>query len=79
MTDERAIFLDALRRGAIIASIYLGLTVTLVVTNLLLSLRGSADKVGGNVPLRFVWFGVVFQAVGKEGGRRFMGIDGKSG
>jgi cytochrome c oxidase cbb3-type subunit I/II len=47
------------QRGAIIASIYLGLTVTLVVTNLLLSLRGSADKVGGNVPLRFVWFGVV--------------------
>src|SRR6202043_3299663 len=43
----------------IIASIYLGLTVTLVVTNLLLSLRGSSDKVGGNVPLRFVWFGVV--------------------
>jgi cbb3-type cytochrome c oxidase subunit I len=47
------------QRGAIIASIYLGLTVTLVVTNLLLSLRGSTDKVGGNVPLRFVWFGVV--------------------
>ncbi|WP_084080387.1 cbb3-type cytochrome c oxidase subunit I [Edaphobacter aggregans] len=47
------------QRGAIIASIYLGLTVTLVVTNLLLSLRGSSDKVGGNVPLRFVWFGVV--------------------
>src|SRR3984885_2145234 len=47
------------QRGAIIASIYLGLTVILVVTNLLLSLRGSSDKVGGNVPLRFVWFGVV--------------------
>jgi cbb3-type cytochrome c oxidase subunit I len=47
------------QRGAIIASIYLGLTVTLVVINLLLSLRGSADKVGGNVPLRFVWFGVI--------------------
>ena len=47
------------QRGAIIASIYLGLTVILVVTNLLLSLRGSTDKVGGNVPLRFVWFGVV--------------------
>src|SRR6202162_3758240 len=47
------------QRGAIIASIYLGLTVALVVTNLLLSLRGSSDKVGGNVPLRFVWFGVV--------------------
>jgi len=47
------------QRGAIIASIYLGLTVILVVTNLLLSLRGSTDKIGGNVPLRFVWFGVV--------------------
>ena len=47
------------QRGAIIASVYLGLSVTLVVTNLLLSLRGSSDKVGGNVPLRFVWFGVV--------------------
>jgi cbb3-type cytochrome c oxidase subunit I len=47
------------QRGAIIASVYLGLTVILVVTNLLLSLRGSSDKVGGNVPLRFVWFGVV--------------------
>jgi cytochrome c oxidase cbb3-type subunit I/II len=47
------------QRGAIVASIYLGLTVTLVVTNLLLSLRASTDRVGGNVPLRFVWFGVV--------------------
>jgi cbb3-type cytochrome oxidase subunit 1 len=47
------------QRGAVIASIYLGLTVILVVTNLLLSLRGSSDKVGANVPLRFVWFGVV--------------------
>jgi cytochrome c oxidase cbb3-type subunit I/II len=47
------------QRGAIIASIYLGLSVILVVTNLLLSLRGSSDKVGSNVPLRFVWFGVV--------------------
>jgi cbb3-type cytochrome oxidase subunit 1 len=47
------------QRGAIIASIYLELTVILVVANLLLSLRGSTDKVGGNVPLRFVWFGVV--------------------
>ena len=47
------------QRGAIIASVYLGLTVILVVTNLLLSLRGSPDRVGANVPLRFVWFGVV--------------------
>lgn len=47
------------QRGAIIASAYLGLSVILVVTNLLLSLRGSSGKVGGNVGLRFVWFGVV--------------------
>ncbi len=47
------------QRGAIIASIYLGLDVILVVTNLLLSLRGSSSKVGADVPLRFVWFGVV--------------------
>ena len=47
------------QRGAIIASAYLGLDVILVVTNLLLSLRGSGDKVGGNVALRFTWFGVV--------------------
>ena len=47
------------QRGAIIASAYLGLDVILVVTNLLLSLRGSSNKVGGNVALRFIWFGVV--------------------
>lgn len=47
------------QRGAIIASAYLGLDVILVVTNLLLSLRGSSSKVGGNIPLRFVWTGVV--------------------
>ncbi len=47
------------QRGAIIASAYLGLDVILVVTNLLLSLRGSSGKVGGHVPLRFIWFGVV--------------------
>jgi mono/diheme cytochrome c family protein len=40
------------QRGAIIASVYLGLEVTLEVINLLLSLRGSSDKVGANVPLR---------------------------
>ena len=47
------------QRGAIIASAYLGLDVILVVTNLLLSLRGASGKVGSNVALRFVWFGVV--------------------
>jgi cbb3-type cytochrome oxidase cytochrome c subunit/cytochrome c553 len=33
--------------------------VILTVTNLLLSLRGSSGTVGRDVPLRFVWFGVV--------------------
>jgi cytochrome c oxidase cbb3-type subunit I/II len=47
------------QRGAIIASAYLGLDVILVVTNLLLSLRGSSAKASGNVALRFIWFGVV--------------------
>jgi len=36
-----------------------GMDVILVVTNLLLSLRGSSGTVSKDVPLRFVWFGVV--------------------
>jgi cytochrome c oxidase cbb3-type subunit I/II len=47
------------QRGAIVASAYLGLDVILVVSNLLLSLRGSSGKVGSHVSLRFIWFGVV--------------------
>jgi cytochrome c oxidase cbb3-type subunit I/II len=47
------------QRGAVMASVYLGLDVILVVTNLLLSLRGSSAKVGSDVALRFTWFGVV--------------------
>ena len=47
------------QRGAIVASVYLGLDVILVVTNLLLSLRNSSSKVGDDVALRFIWFGVV--------------------
>src|SRR5713226_639413 len=49
----------AAQKGAIVASAYLGMTVILVVTNLLLSLRGSSGTVARDVPLRFVWFGVV--------------------
>src|SRR5712671_6297018 len=49
----------AAQKGAIVASAYLGMDVILVVTNLLLSLRGSSGTVGRDVPLRFVWFGVV--------------------
>src|SRR5258705_8258047 len=53
-----AIPMDA-QKGAIVASVYLGMDVILVVTNLLLSLRGSSGTVSKDVPLRFVWFGVV--------------------
>jgi cbb3-type cytochrome c oxidase subunit I len=49
----------AAQKGAIVASAYLGMDVILVVTNLLLSLRGSSGTVSKDVPLRFVWFGVV--------------------
>src|ERR1700716_2878225 len=49
----------AAQKGAIVASAYLGMAVILVVTNWLLSLRGSSGTVSKDVPLRFVWFGVV--------------------
>src|SRR6266566_281895 len=49
----------AAQKGAIVASAYLGMDVILVVTNLLLSLRGSSGTVSKDVPLRFVWFGVL--------------------
>ncbi len=47
------------QKGAIVASVYLGMDVILVVANQLLSLRGSAAKVAADAPLRFVWVGVV--------------------
>jgi cbb3-type cytochrome c oxidase subunit I/cbb3-type cytochrome c oxidase subunit II len=47
------------QKGAIVASVYLGMDVILVVANQLLSLRGSAAKVASDAPLRFVWVGVV--------------------
>jgi len=49
----------AAQKGAIVASAYLGMDVILVVTNLLLSLRGSSGIASKDVPLRFVWFGVL--------------------
>jgi cytochrome c oxidase cbb3-type subunit I/II len=49
----------AAQKGAIVASAYLGMDVILVVTNLLLSLRGCSGTASKDVPLRFVWFGVV--------------------
>src|ERR1700674_3565838 len=51
------------QKGAIAASAYLGMDVILVVTNLLLSLRGSASKVMRDTPLLFVWTGVVIYLV----------------
>jgi cytochrome c oxidase cbb3-type subunit I/II len=47
------------QKGAIVASVYLGVDVILNVTNQLLSLRGSAAVVARDAPLRFVWFSVV--------------------
>lgn len=47
------------QKGAIVASVYLGMDVILVVANLLLSLRGSSGLASRDVPLRFVWFGVI--------------------
>src|ERR1700758_5548268 len=47
------------QKGAIVASAYLGMDVILVVSNLLLSLRGNSGTASKDVPLRFVWFGVV--------------------
>ena len=47
------------QKGAIVASAYLGMDVILVVTNLLLSLRENSGTASKDVPLRFVWFGIV--------------------
>lgn len=47
------------QQGAIVASVYQGVDVVIVVANLLLSLRLSADVVARETPLRFVWFGTV--------------------
>src|SRR6202521_5912403 len=58
----------AAQKGAIVASAYLGMDVILVVANLLLSLRGSSGIASKDVPLRFVWFGVVsYLVVGLQG------------
>lgn len=51
------------QRAAIAASIIMGFDMMLVVFNLLMSLRGQAARVRHDVPLRFVWTGVVFYLV----------------
>ena len=48
------------QRAAIAASVILGFDVILVVLNLFMSLRGHAALVARDVPLRFVWTGIVF-------------------
>jgi cbb3-type cytochrome c oxidase subunit I len=54
--------------GAIVASVYLGMDVILNVSNLLLSLKGSAAVVARDVPLRFVWASIVcYVAVSVQG------------
>ncbi|AKU97936.1 Cytochrome c oxidase subunit CcoN [Labilithrix luteola] len=45
--------------GSVVASVLLGFTVIVVVTNLLLSVRGEAAKVAADPALRFVWTAVV--------------------
>ena len=53
----------AAQKGAILASIYLGMDVLLVTTNLLVSFRGATGMVGRDIPLRYVWTGVVLYLV----------------
>jgi cbb3-type cytochrome oxidase subunit 1/mono/diheme cytochrome c family protein len=54
--------------GAIVASVYLGMDVVLNVSNLLLSLKGSAGVVTRDVSLRFVWVSIVtYLAVSLQG------------
>jgi cytochrome c oxidase cbb3-type subunit I/II len=47
------------QQGAIVASVYQGVDVVIVVANLLLSLRLCAGIVARETPLRFVWVGAV--------------------
>ena len=51
------------QRAAIAASVIMGFDVILVVLNLLMSLRGQAALVRRDLPLRFVWTGIVIYLV----------------
>jgi cytochrome c oxidase cbb3-type subunit 1 len=51
------------QRAAIAASVIMGFDVMLVVFNLLMSLRAQAALVRHDVPLRFVWTGIVIYLV----------------
>jgi len=49
-----------MQKGAIVASVYLGVAVVIVVINLLMTLRNLGGKVAADPALRFVWLGVIF-------------------
>lgn len=57
-----AIPMDA-QKGAIVASVYLGMDVILVVSNLLLSLRGCSKLLKDDISLRFVWMGTILYLI----------------
>jgi len=57
-----AIPMDA-QKGAIVASVYLGMDVILVVTNLLLSMRGCSKLLREDLSLRFVWMGAILYLI----------------
>lgn len=48
---------------AITASALLGIDVILVVSNLLLSLKGSGNLIKEDLPLRFIWMGTIFYLI----------------
>lgn len=48
------------QKVAIMASVFMGLLVVIVVTNLLASLRGNGHLAFYDLPLRWVWTGIVF-------------------
>ncbi len=57
-----AIPMDA-QKGSIIASVYLGMDVILVVTNILLSMRGCSKLLKEDLSLRFVWMGTILYLI----------------
>src|SRR5215469_7103202 len=65
------------QKGAVVASVYLGVAVIIVVANLLLSFHGRAGAIVSDVPLRFVWLGVVcYLLVGLQGSAQsLMGVN----
>ncbi|MCC7528995.1 MAG: cbb3-type cytochrome c oxidase subunit I [Candidatus Melainabacteria bacterium] len=57
-----AIPMDA-QKGAIVASVYLGMDVILVVANLLLSMHGCSKLLKEDLSLRFVWMGTILYLI----------------